>query len=78
MAQKFDIGLNAKINEFAKKFSIIRTDKNDDDVSVKAAYNIHGNLKNNTLLITEGLGHRKILGDSEVLKSIKEFIRNYF
>lgn len=32
MAQKFDIGLNAKINEFAKKFSIIRTDKNDDDV----------------------------------------------
>lgn len=32
MAQKFDIGLNAKINEFAKKFSIIRIDKNDDDV----------------------------------------------
>jgi len=32
MAQKFDIGLNAKINEFAKKFSITRTDKNDDDV----------------------------------------------
>ncbi|MHC1738820.1 MAG: AIPR family protein [Ignavibacteriaceae bacterium] len=32
MAQKFDIGLNAKINEFAKKFSITRTEKNDDDV----------------------------------------------
>lgn len=32
MAQKFDIGLNAKINDFAKKFSIIRTDDNDDDV----------------------------------------------
>ena len=32
MAQKFDIGLNAKINEFSKKFSIIRTDTNDDDV----------------------------------------------
>jgi len=32
MAQKFDIGLNAKINEFTKKFSITRTDKNDDDV----------------------------------------------
>jgi len=32
MAQKFDIGLNAKINEFAKKFSITRTDTNDDDV----------------------------------------------
>jgi len=32
MAQKFDIGLNAKINEFAKKNSIIRTESNDDDV----------------------------------------------
>jgi len=32
MAQKFDIGLNAKINEFTKKFSITRTNTNDDDV----------------------------------------------
>lgn len=32
MAQKFDIGLNAKINEFIKKFSITRTDTNDDEV----------------------------------------------
>lgn len=32
MAQKFDIGLNAKINEFAKKFNIIRTNDNDDEV----------------------------------------------
>lgn len=32
MAQKFDIGLNAKINEFVKKFSITRTEINDDDV----------------------------------------------
>ena len=32
MAQKFDIGLNAKINEFANKYSITRTETNDDDV----------------------------------------------
>ena len=32
MAQKFDIGLNAKITEFVKKFSITRTATNDDDV----------------------------------------------
>ncbi len=32
MAQKFDIGLNAKINEFAKRFGITRTETNDDDV----------------------------------------------
>lgn len=32
MTQKFDIGLNAKINEFAKKFGITRTNENDDEV----------------------------------------------
>ncbi|HOR82847.1 MAG TPA: AIPR family protein [Bacteroidales bacterium] len=32
MAQKFDIGLNAKINDFAKKFNITRTNNNDDEV----------------------------------------------
>lgn len=32
MAQKFDIGLNAKINEFAKKLGIVRTENNDADV----------------------------------------------
>lgn len=32
MAQKFDIGLSAKINEFTKKFGIKRDNSNDDDV----------------------------------------------
>lgn len=32
MAQTFDIGLNAKINEFTKKFRIRRTESNDDVV----------------------------------------------
>lgn len=32
MIQKFDIGLNAKINEFSKNFNIIRTNSNDEDV----------------------------------------------
>ena len=32
MIQKFDIGLNAKLNEFVKKFSIMRTDTNDTEV----------------------------------------------
>lgn len=55
---------------------LIIHDKDDDDVAIKAAHNIHKNLKNSTLMITEGLGHRKILGDTEVLKSIKKFICN--
>jgi len=32
MEQRFDIGLNSKINEFAKKFGITRTNTNDEDV----------------------------------------------
>ncbi|MDR2651548.1 MAG: AIPR family protein [Prevotellaceae bacterium] len=32
MTQKFDIGINAKINDFAKKFGITRTKTNDSDV----------------------------------------------
>lgn len=49
-------------------------DKGDDDVSVKAAYSIQKHLKHTEIMITEGLGHRKILGDEEVIKRISDFI----
>lgn len=55
--------------------TLIIHDKNDDDVPVEAAYNIHKHLKNSSLLLTEGLGHRKILGDEKVLDSIQKFIQ---
>lgn len=50
-------------------------DENDDDVNVKAAYNIIENLKNSELMITKNLGHRKILGNTEVIKRIAEYIK---
>ena len=49
-------------------------DKDDDDVSVKAAYNIQKHLKQSEIMITESLGHRKILGDETVIQKIREFI----
>ena len=49
-------------------------DKNDLDVPYTAAENIVQNLKNGKLLLTEKLGHRKILGDPNVLKTMKDFI----
>ena len=49
-------------------------DKDDDDVSVKAAYHIQKHLKQSEIMITEGLGHRKILGDENVIQKVKEFI----
>ena len=49
-------------------------DKDDQEVPVKAGIHIHENLKNGKLILTEGLGHRKILGDVNVVQKIVEFI----
>jgi len=49
-------------------------DKDDPEVPVKAGIHIHENLENGTLYLTEGLGHRKILGNQNVIKKILEFI----
>lgn len=49
-------------------------DKNDPEVPVKAGIHIHEHLKNGSLYVTEGLGHRKILGNHDVLKRITEFV----
>ena len=49
-------------------------DKDDDDVSVKAAYHIQKHLKQSEIMITEGLGHRKILGDEAVIQKITAFL----
>ena len=55
---------------------LIIHDKNDEDVDVKAAHNIFQYLSNSDLFITEGLGHRKILGDKAVIGRIVTFISN--
>lgn len=49
-------------------------DEDDADVPVSAAYHIAEHLKNVEVVITSGLGHRKILGDSKVIKKIIEFL----
>ena len=49
-------------------------DLNDGDVSVKSAYHIDKHLAHSELLITEGLGHRKIVGDPAVIEAILKFI----
>ena len=50
-------------------------DENDDEIAIKAAHNIHRNLKKGEILITQKLGHRKILGDKNVIESILNFIK---
>lgn len=79
----FETKFGGKMDDYsaymaAKKIQIpvlIIHDKEDDDVSIKAAYNIHEYLQGSELVITKGLGHRKILGDDGVIKKIIEFIK---
>ena len=49
-------------------------DENDDEVPVSASKNIYSNLKNGELFITNNLGHRKILGNQEVIDKTINFI----
>lgn len=49
-------------------------DENDQDVPVHAAHNIYRALPQGELMITTGLGHRKILGDKKVIKAITGFL----
>lgn len=51
-------------------------DKHDNDVPYSASENIHKHLVNSELLLTENLGHRKILGDKEVIDKIVDFIKD--
>ncbi len=49
-------------------------DEDDDEVPVRCAHQIHQNLKNGELLLTQNLGHRKILGDAKVIQKTINFI----
>ena len=51
-------------------------DNDDDEVPVKCGIHIHKHLKNGELMITKGLGHRKILGDKAVIDKVLQFIKN--
>jgi len=51
-------------------------DNNDPEVPVKAGIHIHKYLQNGELLLTDGLGHRKILGNSKVIEKTVQFIHN--
>jgi len=51
-------------------------DKNDPEVPVTAGINIYNHLKNGELFLTEGLGHRKILGNPAVIEKVVQFVKD--
>ena len=88
-AKKIQLGLEKKwmihVDDFssstvAKKIKIpvlVVHDTIDGDVPVSCAYRIRQNLEKGSLLITNGLGHTKILRNNEIIhKSIKFIIQH--
>ncbi|TVZ27979.1 pimeloyl-ACP methyl ester carboxylesterase [Gillisia sp. Hel_I_86] len=60
--------------EAVKIPTLVIHDEDDVDVHVSSAHEIANNLSKSQLYITQGLGHRKILGDPEVINKITTFI----
>lgn len=50
-------------------------DSSDKEVPVSCAYNIRQNLEQGELLITNSLGHKRILKDNQVIGRVVEFIK---
>jgi esterase/lipase len=77
--------LDKKLGDDAEKLStyvaargvnipvLVIHDSQDEDVPVSAATHIYDNLIDGALFITNGLGHRKILYDKQVLDKLKSF-----
>jgi pimeloyl-ACP methyl ester carboxylesterase len=78
---RFENKLKDKLSDYdvyaaAKEINIpvlVIHDKQDEDVPVNCAEHIYKNLPNGRILITDGLGHRKILGDKTTIQHIMEF-----
>ncbi|KAF2336822.1 alpha/beta hydrolase [Flavobacterium ginsenosidimutans] len=84
LKDSFETKYQVKMDDFsafraAQKVKIpvlVMHDKDDPEVPVKAGIHINENLENGSLYLTEGLGHRKILGNHNVIKKILSFIKN--
>ena len=55
--------------------TLVIHDKDDVDVPVNSAYEIKDSLENGELMITEKQGHRRILGNEQVIERILDFLR---
>jgi pimeloyl-ACP methyl ester carboxylesterase len=75
---KRDIETSSAV-ENAKKITIptlVLHDTQDVDVDVSSAYRIRQNLAKGELLVTNGLGHRRIFRDQKVIDKIIDFIKD--
>jgi pimeloyl-ACP methyl ester carboxylesterase len=84
LCERFEKKYGGKMDDYsaykAAEMTLIPTlvihDENDPEVSVKAGKHIYEHLKNGELMLTKGLGHRKILADNQVIEKIINFVKN--
>lgn len=86
VAEKMKAYLDSKFGQDMEEYSgansakgvrlptLVIHDREDVDVNVQDAHEIHNALTNGELFITEGLGHRRILGNEKVINKITTFI----
>lgn len=83
LCERFETKYGGKMDDYsaykAAEITLVPTlvihDNNDPEVPVKAGINIYNHLQNGELLLTDQLGHRKILADHDVIQKIITFIK---
>lgn len=72
--EDMDVLSGAESAKHVKTPTLVIHDEEDVDVKINSAYEIHEALENSELMVTSGLGHRRILGNPEVINKITTFI----
>jgi hypothetical protein len=75
---------NKDVSEFSSSISaqsinaktLIIHDENDKEVELYNSINVNKNLKNGELIVTKGLGHRRILRTDTVIDKIVSFLKS--
>lgn len=75
-SQKFeDLSLSTMVKNITT-YGLILHCEDDKDAPVESAYEIHKNWNNSTLVLTQNLGHRRILKNKEVAQTIIDFLKS--
>ena len=67
------LGLDRFADQIETKTLIVHCEDDKDSVK-EIAIDLHGDMKNSTLHLTQGLGHRRILRDEKVAEMVLDFL----
>ena len=67
------LGLDRFADQIETKTLIVHCEDDKDSVK-EIAIDLHGDMKNSTLHLTQGLGHRRILRDEKVAEMVRDFL----